>query len=63
MDVRSVTGGQQNLQELLERLGIVGVEERVVHSRLRWFGHVERKSDDDFVSTYREMSVVGARRI
>jgi hypothetical protein len=49
-------------QKLLDRLGIVGVAERVVRSRLRWFGHVERKSDDDWVLKCREMSVAGARR-
>ena len=48
--------------QLLDRLGIVGVAERVVRGRLRRFGHVERKSADDWVSTCREMSVVGFRR-
>jgi hypothetical protein len=48
-------------QELLDRLGIVGVEERVRRCRLRWFGHVERKSDDDWVSTCRRLIVEGQR--
>ena len=51
---------RKSSHELLDRLGIVGVAERVVRSRLRWFGHVERKSDDDWVSKCR--SVAGARR-
>ena len=46
-------------QELLDRLGIVGVEERVRRCRLRWFGHVERKSDDDWVSRCRRLIVDG----
>ena len=46
----------------MDRLGIVVVAERVVRSRLRWFGHVERKSDDDWVSKCRQVSVVRARR-
>ena len=53
---------RKSSQELLDRLGIVGVAECVARGRLRWFGHVERKSADDWVSTCREMSVVGARR-
>ena len=36
--------------ELLNRLSIVGVEERMRRCRLRWFGHIERKSADDWVS-------------
>ena len=50
---------RKSSQKLLDRLGIVGVAESVVRSRLRWFGHVERKSDDDWVSKCREMSVAG----
>jgi len=34
--------------ELLERLGIVCVSEVISRGRLRWFGHVERKSDGDW---------------
>jgi hypothetical protein len=53
---------RKSSQELLDRLGIVGVSERVGRGRLRWFGHVERKSADDWVSKCRVMSVAGARR-
>ena len=48
-------------QELLDRLGIVGVEERVRRCRLRWFWHVERKSDDNWVSRCRRLIVDGQR--
>src|SRR5579863_5536190 len=48
-------------QELLDSLNIVGVAERVRRGRLRWFGHVERKSAEDWVLKCRELVVVGAR--
>ena len=31
----------------------------VRHGRLRWFGHLERKSVDDWVSACREVEVAG----
>lgn len=34
------------------RLDILGVLELVRPGRLRWFGHVERKSSDVCVNTY-----------
>ena len=30
--------------------------------RLRWFGHLERKGSDDWVSTCRNVVVAGAKR-
>ena len=33
--------------EFNERLGIEGVTEVVRHGRLRWFGHLERKNEED----------------
>ena len=36
---------------LFSLLGIQSVTEVVRRGRLRWFGHVERKSGDDWVST------------
>ena len=44
--------------ELRRRLGIEGVVRR---GRLRWFGHVERKELDDWVSACRNLKVVGSR--
>ena len=47
--------------ELRARLGIEGVLELVRRGRLRWFGHVERKASDDWVSACRGLEVDGAR--
>ena len=43
--------------ELLSRLGIESVSDVVRRGRLRWFGHVERKEPDDWVSACRSMVV------
>jgi hypothetical protein len=40
--------------ELNERLG-TGVAEVVRRGRLRWFGHLERKNEEDWVSRCREL--------
>jgi hypothetical protein len=37
-------------EEIRNRLGIVSVSDLVRQGRLRWFGHVERKDVDDWVS-------------
>ena len=42
--------------ELLNRLGIDSVLDVVRRGRLRWFGHVERKEPDDWVSACRKHS-------
>src|SRR5206468_9226848 len=52
---------RERLRDLLDCLNITGVAERVRHGRLRWFGHVERKSMQDWVSRCRELSVEGVR--
>ena len=33
------------------------------HGRLTWFGHVECKNRDDWVSAYRNVEVTGVRRV
>ena len=43
--------------ELRRRLGIEGVVEVMRKIRMRWFGHVERKEVDDWVSTCRNLEV------
>ena len=47
--------------ELRRRLGIEGVVEVMRWRRLRWFGHVERKEVDDWVSACRNFEVAGSR--
>ena len=46
-------------EELRHGLGIVGVDSVVSPGRLRWFGHVERKEDNDWVSKCRNFEVIG----
>ena len=48
-------------EEIRERLGVVSVSKRVRQNRLRWFGHVERKDEDDWVSACRDLSVAGEK--
>ena len=48
--------------DLYQSLGIENVAEVVRRSRLRWFGHVERKDKDDWVSACRYLSVDGLRQ-
>jgi len=47
--------------ELRRRLGIEGVVEVMRRGRLRWFGHVERKEVDDWMSVCRNLEVAGSR--
>ena len=46
-------------EELNRRRSVVGVMDVVRHGRLRWFGHLERKGSNDWVSTCRNIEVVG----
>src|SRR5437867_9559122 len=50
---------RRSSEELRIGVGIEGVEEVVRYGRLRWFGHVERKEADDWVSKCRNLKVVG----
>ena len=47
--------------DLYSLLGVESVAEVVRRGRLRWFGHVERKSEDDWVSACRNVVVAGVR--
>ena len=47
--------------ELRRRLGIEDMVEVMRRGRLRWFGHVERKEVDDWVSACRNLEVAGSR--
>jgi hypothetical protein len=48
-------------EDLYSLLGVQSVAEVVRRGRLRWFGHVEPKSADDWVSACREVVVTGVR--
>ena len=48
-------------EELNGRLGIVKIMEIVRQGRLRWFGHLERKGNDDWVSACRNLEVPGPK--
>ena len=47
--------------DLRNRLGICSVSVALRRSRLRWFGHVERKAEEDWVKRCRELVVEGTR--
>ena len=44
--------------ELYSLLGVQSVANVVRHGRLRWFGHLERRSVDDWVSACRNMEII-----
>ena len=46
--------------ELRRKLGIECVVEVKRRGRLRWFGHVERKEVDDWVTVCRNLKVAGS---
>src|SRR5437867_9361561 len=46
-------------EELRRGLDIEGVDRVVRRGKLRWFGHMERKEADDWVSKCRNLEVVG----
>jgi len=46
-------------KELKERLGIDDIALVLQQNRLRWYGHVLRKDDDDWVKKCMEYEVVG----
>ena len=52
---------RKSSENLREQLGIESVSDVVIRGRLRWFGHVESKSEDDWVSECRNMVVGGVR--
>lgn len=49
------------IEDLRQRLCSDSVSDVVRRGRLRWFGHVERKSADDWVSACRNLVVEGVR--
>jgi len=58
MTVRRVSAPSNKLRE---RLGIDDIALILQQNRLRWYGHVLRKDDDDWVKKYMEYEVEGPR--
>ena len=52
---------RKSSEELRKRLGIESVTAVVRRGRLRWFDHVERKVDDDWVRACQRIDVEGKR--
>jgi len=48
-------------KELRARLGIVDITSLLQQNRLRWYGHVLRMDDNDWVKKCMEYEVVGSR--
>ena len=51
---------KQYTSVLLDRLGLLSVREVMRRKRLRWFGHVERRGEDNWVSGVRTLKVQGS---
>ena len=52
---------RKSCEELRQRLGINSVSDVLRRNRLRWFGHVERNNDDDWVKACQRLEVAGGR--
>ena len=52
---------KKSSEDLRKRLGILSVSDRVRQGRLRWFGHVERRDADDWLSACRRLEVSGEK--
>ena len=59
MMVRRMCGVSLKDRKLLSRFGIECVENKIQRARLRWFGHVERKEENDWVKKCTRMNVTG----
>src|SRR5213083_2201622 len=53
---------RRSSEELRSGMGIVGVDRVIRRGRLRWFGNVERKEADDWVSKCRNLDMEGGVR-
>ena len=48
---------KKHSDELLSRLGIECVDDKIQRARLRWFGHVERQEENERVNKCTRMNV------
>ena len=61
MMMRHMFGVRKSCEELRQRLGIDSVSDVLRRNRSRWFGHVEKKNDDDWVKACQRLEVSGER--
>ena len=52
---------RKSSEELRHRIGIENVADVIRRGRLRWFGHVERKEDNDWVKACQTLEIDGNR--
>ena len=50
-------------EEIRARAGVANISEKIREARLRWFGHVERKTEEDVVPVMRRWKRVDSRQI
>ena len=48
-------------EELRQRLGVAAISDVVRRNKLRWFGHVERRGEEDWVKRGTKIEVPGVR--
>ena len=56
----SLAEGRTN-EDVRRLVGVEPIEEVMRRGRLRWYGHVERMGDEDWVKRCRDMEVAGKR--
>jgi len=61
MDVWWESQNRISSEELNGRLSVESTTDIVRQGRLRWFGHLEQKGSDDWVSAYRSFEVAGPK--
>jgi len=65
MMVRHMCGvtlkNRKSSEELRNKLGVENISDVIRRGRLRWFGHVERKEDSDWVKACQKIEISGER--
>ena len=49
-------------EDIREKVGVAPMEDKMREVRLRWFGHIQRRSTDAPVRRCERLTVVGTRR-
>ncbi|WP_284118872.1 hypothetical protein, partial [Klebsiella pneumoniae] len=49
-------------EDIREKVGVAPMEDKMREVRLRWFGHIQRRSTDAPVRRCERLAVVGTRR-